>query len=123
MNDLTLLMRQVHPDHFPAGELSSQAFFPFPKDDGKLSVYDGDLMSAQQSHDHYVEQGLKSLGVWAVSGGEVVSVQLNYAPDPLVTNTAHAVVDFAQRNEKECRKLAKKLKKLAIDRGHLYRAA
>jgi len=42
MNDQTLLLRQVHPNFLPDGELSSQAFYPFPKDNGRLSVYDGD---------------------------------------------------------------------------------
>lgn len=123
MNDDTLLFRQVHPNFFPAGEVSSQAFIPFPKDDGRLSVYDGDQVSAEESYLHYVGQGLESVGVWAVTGGEVLSAALVYQPDPVVGNPAHAVVDFGALPEKECRKLAKKLKRFAVDRGSLYSTA
>lgn len=124
MNDQTLLMRQVHPSFFPNGEVSSQAFFPFPKDDGKLSVYDGDQISAEASHQHYtVDLGLESVGVWVVSASEVVSVGLVHQSDPVDGNPAHAVIDFGELAEKECRKLAKRLKKFAVDHGSLYRAA
>lgn len=124
MNDQTLLLRQVHPNFFLAGELSSQAFFPFPKDDGKLSVYDGDQISAEASYEHYtLDLGLESVGVWAVAGEEVVSVALAYRPDPVAGNQSHANIDFNALAEKECRKLAKKLKKFAVDRGSRYRAA
>lgn len=123
MNDHTLLFRQVHPAFFPDGAVSSQAFFPFPKDNGKLSVYDGDQTSAEASYQHYtVSLRLASIGVWAVSGEEVVSAGLAYQPDPVDGNAAHGVVDFADRAEKECRKLAKRLKRFAVDRGSLYRA-
>ena len=124
MNDQTLLLRQVHPSFLPDGELSSQAFFPFPKDDGKLSAYDGDQISAEDSHQHYTGSlGLESVGVWAVAGEEVVSIALAYRPDPIAESQSHAVVDFGVLVEKECRELAKKLKKFAVDRGSLYRAA
>lgn len=124
MNDQTLLLRQVHPNFFPDGEVSSQAFVPFPKDDGKLSTYDGDQMTAEASFQHYtVDLGLESIGVWAVNGEEAVAVGLAYQPDPIAENSAHAVVDFGTLPEKECRKLAKRLRKFAVDRGSLYRAA
>lgn len=124
MNDQTLLLRQVHPSFFSDGELSSQAFFPFPKDEGKLSVYDGDQLPAEAAHQHYTgDLGLESVGVWAVAGEEVVSVALIYRADPVAGNQAHAVIDFGALATKECRKLAKKLKKFAADRGSQYRAA
>lgn len=124
MNDQTLLLRQVHPSFFPDGEVSSQAFFPFPKDDGKLSVYDNDQITAEASHQHYTATlGLKSVGVWALSGAETVSVDLTHRPDPVLGNPAHAIIDFGTLAEKECRKLAKKLQKLAVNRGCQYRAA
>lgn len=124
MNEQTLLLRQVHPNFFPDGEVSSQAFFPFPKDDGKLSVYDGDQITVEASHQHYIATlGLESVGVWAVSGAETASVGLTHLPDPIAGNPAHAVIDFGALAERECRKLAKKLKKFALDRGSQYRAA
>ncbi len=123
MNNQTLLFRQVHPAFFPDGAVSSQAFFPFPKDNGKLSVYDGDQILAEASYQHYtVNLRLKSIGVWAVNGEEVVSTGLSYQPNPIDGNPAHVVIDFGDRAEKECRKLAKRLRKFAVDRGSLYRA-
>ena len=53
MTPETLLLRQVHPSFTQDGKLSSQAFFPFPKDEGQLSVYDGDLIEAKPSWDHF----------------------------------------------------------------------
>jgi len=121
MNDQTLLLCQVHPQFFHDGVLSSQAFFPFPKDDGKLSVYDGDQITAEDSFQHYTKtQGFKSVGVWAVKGNEVVSVELAYRPDPVDGNPAHAVVDFCAHAKKEYRKLAKRLREMAIKRRKLY---
>jgi len=124
MNDQTLLLRQVNPKFFENGQVSSQAFFPFPKDDGKLSVYDSEQISVEDAYHHYtVDQQLASVGVWAVNGAEVAAEGLTYHPDPVVGNEAHAVIDFDARSEKECRKLAKKLRSLAVARGSLYQAA
>ena len=74
MNDIHtnfLFLRQVHPNFIQDGNLSSQAFFPFPKDKGKLSVYDGRIISPIQSFLHYTQkQNLSSAGVWGVSTTE-----------------------------------------------------
>jgi hypothetical protein len=124
MNNRTLLLRQVHPNFFLDGEVSSQAFVPFPKDDRKLSTYDGDQITPEASHQHYtVTLRLESVGVWAVNGEEVASIGLTYEPDPVAENAAHAIIDFDVLPDKECRKLAKRLRKFAVDRGSLYLAA
>lgn len=124
MNDQTLLLRQVHPSFFPDGEVSSQAFMPFPKDDGKLSVDDGDQSTAEASHRYFTTTlGFESVGVWAVIGAEVASIELAYRSDPVSGNPAHAIIDFGTLTEKASRKLAKKLKKFAAERGSLHRAA
>ena len=124
MNHLTLLMRQVHPQFFEDDELSSQAFIVFPRDNGSLSVYDGDQSSAEDSHRHYTGiLGLQSVGVWAVNGEEVVSVGLTYQSEPVEGNQAHAGIVFGARAKGECRRLAKLLRQFAVDRGSLYRAA
>ncbi|GMU43727.1 MAG: hypothetical protein IT479_01085 [Xanthomonadales bacterium] len=123
MNDDTLLLRQVHPQFLKDDQLTSQAFFPFPKDNGRLSVYDGDQISAEASYRHYTEAlGFQSQGVWAVSGAESAGVGLAHVPDPLTESPAHAVIDFGQRPEKECRKLAKRLRDHAVQRGCLHAA-
>ena len=117
----SILLRQVHPNFFPGGQLSSQAFFPFPKDKGKLSVYDGLLISPAQSFEHYTQkQGLESMGVWGISDSEVIETGLTSKPDPLPDSPAHAFVDFGNAPVKEYRKPAKILKAFAIARGCLY---
>jgi hypothetical protein len=117
----SLLLRQVHPNFYIGGQLSSQAFFPFPKDKWKLSVYDGELVSPAQSFVHYTQnQILESVGVWGVSNIEVTEIGLTSEPDPLPDSPAHALIDFNNAPDKECRKLAKKLKAFAVAHGCLY---
>lgn len=124
MTPETVLLRQVHPSFYPERQLSSQAFFPFPKDDALLSTYDGDQIAAADAHKHYTEQlGFESVGVWGVSVEDAAGAGLTSRPDPLPDFASHAVIDFTGRTEKECRKLAKKLKALAIARGCLHEAA
>ncbi|MBI3147476.1 MAG: hypothetical protein HYZ17_03065 [Betaproteobacteria bacterium] len=122
MNGQTLLLRQVHPNFLPEGILSSQAFYPFPKDHGRLSVYDGDQISAEASYCHYTDDlGNPSAGVWGVKCDEVTHAGLASQPDPIIpASPAHAYINFGQRADKECRKLAKKLKEFAIARGCLH---
>jgi len=124
MNDLTLLLRQLHPQFWKDHQLTSQAFMPFPKDDGRLSVYDGDQVTAEAAYRHYTEElQLVSVGVWAVCGAESSGLGLENLPDALPNSPAHAVINFAARSEKECRKLAKKLRDFAVARDALYRPA
>lgn len=121
MTPNTVLLRQIHPNFYPNGELTSQAFLPFPKDQGKPSVYDGDQISAADAFAHYtmVLQN-ESCCVWGVNCGEVEGVGLSSASDPLVGFPSHALIDFSGRSEKECRKLAKLLKAFALTRGCLH---
>ena len=71
MNAETLLYRQAHPSFAPNGQITSQVFTPFPKDEGNLSVDDGDQISAQDSYKQYTEvKKLESIGVWAVTKEE-----------------------------------------------------
>lgn len=121
MTPATVLLRQVHPNFISAGEPSSQAFFPFAKDDGKLSVYDGDQITAEASFQHYTQtQQLSSHSVWGITSGEVATVGLSSAADSLDGFPSHAIVDFSGHPEKDFRKLAKKLKALAFQRGCLF---
>jgi len=56
MKKETLLMRQVHPNFMDGGTPTSVAFRPFPNDRGKLSVYDGDLISPEGSFIHWTTE-------------------------------------------------------------------
>jgi hypothetical protein len=68
VTDDTLLLRQVHPGFVQNDRPSSQIFRPTPKDELKLSVYDGDLITPEQSWKHFTgELGYRSVGVLAVT--------------------------------------------------------
>jgi len=94
---------------------------PFPKDAGKLSVYDGDKISAADSYKHYTTVlKRKSHSVWTVTCRETGEIGLTSAPDSLPDFPSHALIDFASHPEKHFRKLAKRLKAFALARGPLY---
>lgn len=117
MNDQTLLHRQINPAWLQAGEVTSQAFRPTPKDERKLSVYDGDQISADASLEHFVNTlGLRSVGVLSVAVHECSTLELPCAADPLPF-PEHAVIDFAGLTEKQTKKKGKQLRALAVDRG------
>lgn len=121
MTPETVLLRQAHPNFVLDGQLSSQAFFPFPKDKNHLSVYDGDQISAVDSHHHYVTVlRNQSCGVWGVTQLEVSGVGLEAKSDALEDFPSHAVIVFANATEKECRKIAKKMRAMAVARGCLH---
>ena len=83
MNDDTLLHRQVHPNFVDShGETTSQAFRPTPKDKNQLSVYDGNLISAENAWKHYTNDlQLRSIGVMSVSVAECRTLELPVVPD------------------------------------------
>lgn len=121
MKDETILLRQGHPSFVEDGETTSQAFFPFPKDEQKLSVDDGDLTTPEAAFEFYTKvRKLESVGTWGISCTEVASTGLQCGPDALPDNPAHAAIDFANLNEKACRKLARKLKAFANERTRLH---
>ena len=121
MTEETILLRQVNPSFVEGEGASSQAFFPFPKDEGKLSLDDGDLTTPEAAFEFYTKvRKLGSAGTWGVSCAEVASTGLPYGSDPLPDNPAHALIDFGDRDDKACRKLARKLKAFANARGRLH---
>lgn len=121
MKASTLLLRQVHPNFFPNGVLSSQAFVPFPKDEGKLSVYDSEMISVEEAYKHYTEDlGNQSSGVWGITCLEVEQAGLTSESNPLENFPSHALINFGAASKNECRKLAKRLKMYAEKRGCLY---
>ena len=121
MTDDTILLRQAHPKFVDEGQLTSQAFVPFPKDEAKLSVYNGEQMTAAESYRHYTETlNNEADSVWGVTCAEVTNVDLSYASDPLPESPAHALIDFSGKSTSACRKLAKKLREFASLRGRLH---
>jgi len=121
MRNETLLLRQIHPDFVQNDRVTSQAFRPTPKDEKKLSVYDGDMIEAPEAYEHYTQElKLKSVGVMGVTVGECTALGLYCQPDP-EPFPEHAIIDFGNLAERAIVKKAKLLKKKATGRGWLYR--
>jgi hypothetical protein len=118
----TLLLRQVHPSWVKCGQLTSQAFNPTSKDQNLLSVYDGDLITAQDAWEHFCHVlKLQSLGVVAVTVRECQTEQLEVRSDP-ATFPEHAIIDFSTLSRKDVRIKAENLRDAAEARGWLYKS-
>ena len=121
MNDDTLLFRNIHPSFIQAGQVTSQAFRPTPKDENKLSVYDGDRISPEKAWDHFTgDPRCTSAGILAVSKGECQKQEL-----PVVTDgepfPEHAFIDFTGLAKSAVEKKAKFLRNAAMIRNWLFR--
>jgi len=120
MTSDTLLLRQVHPAWIQSGRVTSQLFKPTPKDQKRLSVYDGDQVTAEESWNHFTgHSGRSSIGVMAVTVGECHALELPAAPDP-EPFPAHAVIRFDECSNAQAEKKAKILKSHAVSRGWQY---
>ena len=96
MNQGTLLYRQVHPNFIRNGEATSQAFIPTPKDNNRLSVYDGDMISAAAAWEHYTGTlEFKSDGVVSVSVAECQAIELSVSSDP-TDFPEHTLIEFGE---------------------------
>ena len=121
MDNSTLLHRQVNPAWIQAGRVTSQVFRPTPKDQSLLSVYDGDLISAENAWKHFTEKmNFRSVGVLSVCVMECEQQLLAVRPDP-EPFPEHAVIDFSNFTKNEVERKAKLLKKAAEARGWRYR--
>ena len=118
----TQLLRQVHPSFVQAGHVTSQAFRPTHKDDWLLSVYDGDLITAEDAWVHFTSQGgCTSAGVMGVTCDECAAEGLTARPDP-EPFPEHAVIDFTGFSDNQREKKSKKLKAKAEARNWMYQA-
>lgn len=122
MNSQTLLLRQIHPSFVQQGRVTSQAFRPTPKDEMKLSVYDGDQITPEEAFEHFttVLQQL-SVGELAVTVSECKSLDLKVEADP-EPFPEHAIIDFTGLGRKDVESKGKKLKSIADTRGWLLQA-
>ena len=101
MNDETPLLRQIHPTFMQNGQPTYIAFRPFPRDEGHLSVYDGDMISAEQSYKYHTgTRNLKSGGVMGVLVKECSSIELPTASSPEEFEE-HAHIDFTKYGDKK----------------------
>ena len=120
MNANTLLYRQVHPSWIQKDRITSQAFRPTPKDKKRLSVYDGDQITAEAAWQHYTNDlGHTSAGVLAVTVGECSTLELPVVPDSTVFQE-HTLIDFSAFTRREIETKAKILSRTANSRGWQY---
>lgn len=118
MSPQTLLYRQVNESWLQQGAPSSQTFRPTQKDNGKPSVYDGDIIvSAEAAYIHWTEDlKLTSVGVLAVTEAECSGKNLPAVTDG-VPFPAHATIDFTKcTSTGEIKRLAGELTKLSVAR-------
>lgn len=116
---IKLLYRQIHPTFVSNDRVTSQAFTPGK--DRRLSVYDGDMIAAENAWKHYVmEMDLRSSGVMAVTEAECRSQDLPVIPDP-VDYQEHMVIDFNGLTPRNRKDAAKSLADDANKRGWCYR--
>lgn len=115
-----LLLRQIHPVWVVEGRVTSQAYTPFPKDNGQLSVDDGDRIDAERSYVRYSGR-FSSIGIQAVSRSECDELQLPVLDDPLVDNPEHLLIDFTSYTRADIKAKAKILRGKAELRGWLVR--
>jgi hypothetical protein len=124
MTGETLLLRQIHPSFIQNGFPTSQAFRPTPKDESKLSVYDGEQITAELAFLHFtLTWKLASVGVMAFSVAECSEENLPTLADPLFDCPEHALVDFSGLNDKQCYKKSKRLQDKSRTRGWLHQAS
>ena len=118
MNENTLLHRQIHPSWLRYdGDPNAQAFKPTRKDNGLLSCYDGDLITAEDSWKHYTGQlMLSSVGSVSVTVSECGEQELPVIPDP-ASFPEHVLIDFRGLTRREIEQKADALKKAANARG------
>ena len=117
MNRDTLLHRQVHPNFIRDGDPTSQAFTPTRKDNERLSMYDGDMITPALAWKHYTESlGHDSDGVASVSVAECEATELPVCPDP-TEYPEHTVIDFSGLSGGQKTRKAKRLRYYANLRG------
>ncbi len=125
MNSDTLLFRMVSPSFMKDGLVISPAFKPTRKDNGRLSVYDGDQISPREAYEHYTSPppglGQRAVGVLAISVAECESLNLIVSSDPLPGFPEHAAIDFTGLSGNRSRLTAGELNDLANVRGWQYR--
>lgn len=121
MNSETILYRQIHPSWIRNNRVTSQAFRPTPKDNNELSVYDGDIITAEESWKHHaIEKELESDGVMAVTVAECLQNGRDVTPDP-DEFPSHALIDFEGLTHSKKYNVSKALLRCADARGWQFR--
>lgn len=127
MDSKTILYRQVHPAHVQASNVSLQAFTvtsvaftPNQNDQGKLSVYNSEKFTPEESYVHYTNENIRvSAGVLGVSVDECLTISLTCQEDNDPFD-GHSHIDFNGNSKGEIKKKASILRDNAVERGWFY---
>jgi len=118
----TLLLRQIHPNFVQQGRVTSQAFRPTKKDEGKLSVDNGDRIKPMAAWERFTNDTENaSAGVMAVTHDECSLHELPLLEDG-IPYAEHCHIDFSSFEKTEIERKAKRLSKLAQARGWIFEA-
>lgn len=121
MNSETQLLRQINPSFVQNGRVTSQAFHPTPKDENKLSVYDGDQIMPQGAWQHFIgTPNCHSVGVMAVSKNQCDEQNIPVIADG-VPFPEHAYLDFSNMSNGDRKRKAKALSAKALQRDWLFK--
>ena len=132
MNDNTFLHRQIHPSWIQNHVVSSQAFLldnnvaslsftPSLKDANKLSVYNGEKFTPEESYNHYTKQFISAavLSVKILEVNSVSDLTVLEDNDPF---DGHTIIDYSKvASATQITKKAKKLKNFAVSRGWTHK--
>jgi hypothetical protein len=125
MKNDTLLHRQINPSFVQGDSVSSQAFIvtsqafkPTPKDNGRLSVYNSEKFTAQKAFEHFTEN-YQSRGTLSVTVEECHNESLGVNEDNIPFD-GHTSIDFHEFSGSAIDKKAKKLRNYAMARGWQY---
>ncbi|MGM9508573.1 hypothetical protein ACS5NO_12630 [Larkinella sp. GY13] len=137
MNNNTHLHRQVHPSWVQNEVVSIQAFTEEPrslavsslaftpslKDEKKLSLYNGDVFTAEESHKHFTKDSrYESCGVLSVTKGECDKIGQLMVEEDNVPFDGHCSIDFSQVTSKgQIKDKGRKLRDEAVKRNWTFR--
>lgn len=120
-NGSTFLFRQIPLKYIKRGRPSSLAFTPMPKDDRRLSCYDGSMITAEQSYYHFLKMGYMSSGVLGVTVDDCIELSLFAESDPRPF-PEHAVIVFPQElTNSRVKTLGQLLRDKAVKYGWQYK--
>lgn len=126
-----LIFRQTTKHMFDDGKLATTAFGPTTADKGTPSYSRSTVVTAQEARDWHTRNArTRSLGVWAVTVGEVVESERyvvddskTHLPDNEKRAPGHCFVDYRGLTKQQERELRTNLYFRAIDRGEVPTAA
>lgn len=123
-----LLWRQVNPQFFDNGQVTSQAFRPNSGDANLISTSRQSKQDAKGAYDfHTTILGLESAGTWSVSVFDVTSAGARAIDDsesgsapPPPCPPGHTSIDVRPYGKGTCRRIGSKLSEAANLRGRQY---